>query len=184
MAFSLLRPQNNTRFMDKKTAITQELPHLMRYARALKRDVTAADDLVQDCVGRALAKLDLFQAGTNMRAWLFTILHNIHRQDLRTASRRIKTSVMDEVIENQHGTQATQGGGLIIRDLHQAMGQLPEEQREVLLLIGLDDMSYKEVSEVLDIPVGTVMSRLSRGRERLKKLMDGEEKAATLRSVK
>jgi len=70
LAFSLLRPQNNTRFMDKKTAITQELPHLMRYARALKRDVTAADDLVQDCVGRALAKLDLFQAGTNMRAWL------------------------------------------------------------------------------------------------------------------
>tara|TARA_B100000315_G_C14594823_1_gene598255 strand:- start:329 stop:841 length:513 start_codon:yes stop_codon:yes gene_type:complete len=170
--------------MDKKQAITQELPHLMRYARALKRDATAADDLVQDCVGRALAKLHLFQAGTNMRAWLFTILHNIHRQDLRTASRRIQTSVMDEVIENQHGTAATQGSALIMRDLHQAMGHLPDEQREVLLLIGLEDMSYKEVSEVLEIPVGTVMSRLSRGREKLKRLMEGEELAPVLRSVK
>ena len=170
--------------MDKKKAITEELPHLMRYARALKRDTTAADDLVQDCVGRALAKLHLFQAGTNMRAWLFTILHNIHRQDLRTASRRIQTSVMDEIVENQHGTPAIQGGALIIRDLHQAMGCLPDEQREVLLLIGLEDMSYKEVSEVLDIPVGTVMSRLSRGREKLKRLMEGEEIAPNLRSVK
>jgi RNA polymerase sigma-70 factor, ECF subfamily len=97
--------------MDKKSALIEELPHLMRYARALKRDVTAADDLVQDCVGRALAKLNLFEAGTNMRAWLFTIMHNIHRQDLRTASRRIQTSVMDEIVENQHGTTATQGGG-------------------------------------------------------------------------
>ena len=170
--------------MTKKQAITQELPHLMRYARALKRDATAADDLVQDCVGRALAKLHLFQAGTNMRAWLFTILHNIHRQDLRTASRRIQTSVMDEVVENQHGTAATQGNSLMIRDLDQAMGYLPAEQKEVLLLIGLEDMSYKEVSEVLDIPVGTVMSRLSRGREKLKRLMEGEELAPVLRSVK
>jgi RNA polymerase sigma-70 factor, ECF subfamily len=170
--------------MDKKSALIEELPHLMRYARALKRDVTSADDLVQDCVGRALAKLDLFESGTNMRAWLFTIMHNIHRQDLRTASRRIQTSVMDEIVENQHGTTATQGGALTIRDLDQAMGHLPEDQRKVLLLIGLEDMSYKEVSEVLEIPLGTVMSRLSRGREKLKRLMDGEEIAQTLRSVK
>jgi RNA polymerase sigma-70 factor, ECF subfamily len=80
--------------------------------------------------------------------------------------------------------QQPKGGALTIRDLDQAMGHLPEDQRKVLLLIGLEDMSYKEVSEVLEIPVGTVMSRLSRGREKLKRLMDGEEIAPTLRSVK
>lgn len=169
--------------MNKKEALTQELPHLMRYARALKRDFVAADDLVQDCVQRALAKLNQFQSGTNMRAWLFTILHNVHRQDLRTSSRRISTTVMNEIVENQHGTAATQNGALIMRDLNEALGKLAEDQREVILLVGLEDMSYKQVSEILDVPVGTVMSRLSRGREKLKRLMDGEETGHRLRSV-
>ena len=169
--------------MDKKQALVQELPHLMRFARALKRDVTAADDLVQDCVQKALPKLHQFQSGTNMRSWLFTILHNVHRQDLRTSSRRISTTVMDEAHENRHGTEANQNGALMIRDLHDALGQLQDEQREVVLLVGLEDMTYKQVAEILDIPVGTVMSRLSRGREKLKRLMDGEETGPRLRSV-
>ena len=168
--------------MNKKQAVVEALPHLMRYARALTRNATAADDLVQDCVHRALSRLHLFAEGTNMRAWLFTILHNIHRQGLRANARRTDTAVLDDSVTSTHGIEASQPMALAIGDLHEALGRLPEDQRQVVLLVGLEDLSYKEVSEILDIPMGTVMSRLSRGREKLKSLMEGEIGAA-LRSV-
>ncbi|NQV55154.1 MAG: sigma-70 family RNA polymerase sigma factor [Rhodospirillales bacterium] len=169
--------------MDKRTALKDALPHVMRYARALTRDPDLAEDLLHDCVARALDKLHQFQAGTNMRAWLFTILHNIHLQNLRGASRRPRTDQLDDEISGRIGVDGDQDDKLAIRDFDRALARLPEDQKQVILLIGLEDMSYQETATILDIPVGTVMSRLSRGREKLRNDMDGKLKPA-LRSVK
>ena len=168
--------------MDKRTALVAELPHLTRYARALTRDADAAEELVQDCASRALSRLHLFQAGTNMRAWLFTVLHNLHRQNLRKMHRRPASSQMSEEIENRLAAVDDATQRLAVRDLDRAMAELPEEQRQVVLLIGLEDMSYQETATVLDIPVGTVMSRLARARERLRRAMEGQGQPR-LRSV-
>ena len=169
--------------MDKRKAVIAELPHLLRYARALKRDTQAADDLMQECVYRALSKLHLFAAGTNMRAWLFTVLHNIHIQDLRRGGRGPGFQPLDYEAEIASRQPARQDDRLALRDLDRALGQLADEQREVVLLVGLEDMSYKQAAEILAVPVGTVMSRLSRGRENLRRAMeDGAQPA--LRRVK
>ena len=169
--------------MDKRKDLTDQLPHLMRYARMLTRDADDAADLVQDCVGRALSRLDQFEGGTNMRAWLFTILHNLHRQGLRTLARRPRTVEMTDELTNRVGTKATQTDKLTLRDLDRALEKLNDDQRQVVLLVGLEDMSYRETADILEVPVGTVMSRLSRGRENLRRLMDGESETI-LRSVK
>jgi RNA polymerase sigma-70 factor (ECF subfamily) len=168
--------------MDKRAALIDQLPHLMRYARALKRDTDAADDLVQDCVHRALSRLHLFQAGTNMRAWLFTILHNIHVQDVRKQARAVDRTAFEDGFENRQASEPEQMGQLTARDLERALDRLSDEQRAVVLLVGLEDMSYREAADILGVPVGTVMSRLARGRERLRRIMDGEGEPL-LRSV-
>jgi len=167
--------------MDKRNALMTELPHLMRYSRALTRDADAADDLLQDCVSRALSKLHLFKQGTNMRAWAFTVMHNIHAQNMRRLGRRMDKTSLEPEMEERHGTDASQMDTMALRDLDRALGRLTDDQRAVVLLVGLEDMSYAETAEILEIPVGTVMSRLARGRERLKKIMDGQE--PMLRSV-
>lgn len=168
---------------DNRQAITAELPRLRRYARALLKDAAAADDLVQDCVERALDRIHLFRDGTNLRAWLFTIMHNTHVNALKRLNRRTDTQPLDPAIENRHAAPPTQDQGLAIRDLEAALARLAAEQREVVLLIGLEGMSYKETAEIVGVPVGTVMSRLARGRERLRRLMDPES-ARGLRKVK
>lgn len=155
--------------------IAAELPRLRRYARALLKDASAADDLVQDCLERALSRTHQFRAGTNLRAWLFTIMHGIHVNALHRHNRAADTAPLDPGVENRHATPPAQHGGLALRDLANALGQLSFEQREVVLLIGLEGMTYRETAEILDIPLGTVMSRLARGRERLRQLMEGEE---------
>ncbi len=163
--------------MDQRKAIAAELPRLRRYARALQRDPGAADDLVQDCVERALSRLHLFRPGTNLRAWLFTILHNIHvnsvRGEIRAAERVVAST--DGEIPIEGVTDPSQSHSLELRDLSRALDALTEEQRQVILLIGLEDMSYRDASEILGVPVGTVMSRLSRGRDRLRILTNREE---------
>jgi RNA polymerase sigma-70 factor, ECF subfamily len=148
-----------------------EIPRLRRYARALTRDAVRADDLVQSCLARALAKSHLWQPGTDLRAWLFTILHNQHVNDVRRAVREGINVPMDDVAPVLT-VPSTQGASLQLRDLDRAMARLPEEQRQVLLLVGLEGMRYEEVATVLDVPVGTVRSRLSRGRDMLRYLMD------------
>ena len=147
-----------------------EIPRLRRYARALTRDATRADDLVQSCLARALAKSHLWQPGTDLRAWLFTILHNQHVNDVRRAVREGISVPMDDAAPVLT-VPSTQGASLQLRDLDRAMARLPEEQRQVLLLVGLEGMRYEEVATVLDVPVGTVRSRLSRGRDMLRYLM-------------
>jgi RNA polymerase sigma-70 factor (ECF subfamily) len=153
--------------------IEAELPRLRRYARALVRDVVGADDLVQDCLTRALGKLHLWREGTDLRAWLFTILHNQYVNYVRRSVRNGPTMTFAgiDLLRNQPANQAA---GLELRDLDRAIGQLIAEQREVILLIGLEGMSYGDASALLGVPIGTVRSRLSRGRLALRELMDVE----------
>jgi len=148
-----------------------ELPRLRRYARALTRDVSRADDLVQSCLTRAVAKQHLWQPGTDLRAWLFTILHNQHVNDVRRSVREgVSVAVEDMTPVLTAGSNAI--AALELRDLEAAIARLPQEQRQVILLVGLEGMRYEEVALILRVPVGTVRSRLSRGREQLRRLMD------------
>jgi RNA polymerase sigma-70 factor (ECF subfamily) len=151
--------------------IQDEIPRLRRYARALTRDINAADDLVQDCLTRALSKIHLWQEGTDLRAWLFTILHNQYVNHVRRAVREGQAVGLSDA-EPLLTSAPNQGKRLELRDLERAIAKLPEEQRSVLLLVGLEGMRYEEVAAVLDVPVGTVRSRLSRGRDTLRQLMD------------
>jgi len=155
------------------------VPRLRRYARALTGDSHRADDLVQDTLERALAKFYLWRHGSDLRAWLFTIMHNVFVNQLK-ARREL---ALDEALE-QGLPSAPQSDPLELRDLDAALRRLPPEQREVLLLVGLEQLSYAEVSKALSIPVGTVMSRLSRGRERLRLVMSGTATATNLKVVK
>jgi len=155
---------------DIHRSIEAEIPRLRRYARALARDMTAADDLVQDCLARALSKLHLWQEGTDLRAWLFTILHNQYVNQVRRAVRE-GTAVGLSETEPLLTRAPQQGRRLELRDLERAMTKLPEEQRAVILLVGMEGMRYEEVAEILDVPVGTVRSRLSRGRDALRRLI-------------
>jgi len=160
--------------------ITEQIPRLRRYARALTADRTSADDLVQDTLERAWGKFYMWRRGSDMRAWMFSIMHNTFINHIR--KNQVTTVSMDEdALEVP--TRATQNDALEMRDLASAIVKLPCEYREVVLLIGLEEMSYEEVAQVLNIPMGTVMSRLSRGRERLRILMAGES-APVLRRVK
>jgi len=153
--------------------IAVHIPNLQRYARALVRDVVDADDLVQECLTRALAKLHLWREGSSLRAWLFTILHNQYVNNVRRSIRSGTTVEFDEATDLPLKLPATQEKRLELRDLDRALGQLPAEQRAVILLIGLEGMPYCDVATALGIPVGTVRSRLSRGRDTLRRLMDG-----------
>jgi len=162
--------------------ITEQIPKLRRYARALTGDRTSADDLVQDTLERAWGKLHMWRSGSNMRAWMFSIMHNTFINQIR--KNKVATVSIDEDALDVP-TRATQDDALEMRDLVSALTKLPDEYREVVLLIGLEQMSYEEVSQVLEIPLGTVMSRLSRGRERLRTLMAGTtESVPVLRRVK
>jgi RNA polymerase sigma-70 factor, ECF subfamily len=162
------------RMSDIHQEIAVHIPNLRRYARALVRDVVAADDLVQETLTRAIAKLHLWREGSSLRAWLFTILHNQYVNDVRRSIRSGTTVGFDDVTDLPLRLPATQEKCLELRDLDRALGRLPAEQRAVILLIGLEGMPYGEVATALGIPVGTVRSRLSRGRDALRRLMDGD----------
>jgi RNA polymerase sigma-70 factor (ECF subfamily) len=159
-----------------------EIPRLRRYARALTRDVSRADDLVQSCLTRAVAKQHLWQPGTDLRAWLFTILHNQHVNDVRRSVRE-GVSVAVEDVAPMLTVNSNAIAALELHDLEAAIARLPQEQRQVILLVGLEGMRYEEVAVILGVPVGTVRSRLSRGRDQLRRLMDIEvEEAAAPRA--
>jgi RNA polymerase sigma-70 factor (ECF subfamily) len=156
--------------------LQNEIPRLRRYTRALTRDPARADDLVQSCLARAIAKEHLWEPGTDLRAWLFTILHNQNVNEIRRSMREgVVVAVEDGAPVLTVASRA--GASLQLRDLERAIRLLPEEQRQVILLVGLEGMRYEEVAAVLDIPIGTVRSRLSRGREMLRRLMDLKEES-------
>ncbi|MEI6720486.1 MAG: RNA polymerase sigma factor [Betaproteobacteria bacterium] len=166
--------------MDEAHRIVELIPRLRRYARALVSDRARADDLVQDTLERAWNKFHLWRPGSDLRAWLFTVMHNVHVNQVRAS--RDHAMLDDEGPEM--AVAAVQGASLEIRDLERALAVLSPEQREVLLLIALEDMSYAEVAAMLDIPIGTVMSRLSRAREKLRALMHGTPMTVRLQVVK
>jgi RNA polymerase sigma-70 factor, ECF subfamily len=153
--------------------LEEQIPRLRRYARALTRDVTRADDLVQSCLVRAVAKQHLWEPGTDLRAWLFTILHNQHVNDVRRSVREGTTVELEEA--PQLIVPSNVIPTLELRDLERAIGKLPPEQRQAILLVGLEGMAYEEAAAVLQVPVGTVRSRLSRGRDQLRRLMGVDE---------
>jgi len=156
--------------------LENEIPRMRRYARALTRNTAKADDLVQSSLVRALEKQHLWQPGSNLRAWLFTILHNQHVNDVRHSLRQGLVGPVEDA-EPAWSVEPVADASLQLRDLQQAINALSHEQREVLLLVGLEGMRYEQVATILDIPVGTVRSRLSRARTTLRLLMDGAETA-------
>jgi RNA polymerase sigma-70 factor, ECF subfamily len=155
-----------------------QIPRLRRYARALTRDLSRADDLVQNCLARALAKEHLWEPGTDLRAWLFTILHNQHVNDVRRLVREgIVVSIED--VTSSLSALPTIEASLNLKDVEQAIATLPKEHREVILLAAREGMRYDEMAEALGVPIGTVRSRLSRARTRLREVMGIGEIAAT-----
>jgi RNA polymerase sigma-70 factor, ECF subfamily len=165
---------------DQAALIESHIPGLRRFARALLRgDRERADDLVQDSLERALSRWHLRRAESGVRGWLYTILYNRFLNDLGRRKRFGGYDPLTEVGEDElPGVEGGQHSALEHRDFLRAFAKLPEEQRAVLLLIGVEDFSYDEAARALGIPIGTVMSRLSRGRERLRRLMSGERNGA------
>jgi RNA polymerase sigma-70 factor (ECF subfamily) len=159
------------------------IPALRRYARSCLRDRAAADDLVQDCLERAVGRWHQRRRDGDARTWIFTILHNLAVSRLRQQARRGWPVALDAVDAAAASTPPGQEEGLRQRDLMAALAGLPEDQRCVLLLVSVEGLSYAEVAAVTGVPVGTVMSRLSRGRDRLARLLDLSERPV-LRRVK
>jgi len=167
---------------DYEPRIEQHIPRLRRYARALTGERAAADDLVQDTLERAWTKLRLWRPGSDLRAWLFTVMHNVYVNQVRARASQPPRAHDDEALNIPD--RARQTDMLEVRDLDIVLSALPEEQREVLLLVALEQLTYEETARALGIPIGTVMSRLSRARERLRRLMVGMPEAAGLRVIK
>jgi len=162
--------------------VEQEIPRLRRYARALTRSSDRADDLVQDTLVRALTKGHLWQPGTDLRAWLFTIMHNQFVNTLRREVHEVTSVDIEHVSSTLTATTDPTARRQLI-ELDRALARLPGEQREVVLLVGLEGMSYESVAEILGVPIGTVRSRLSRGRERLRELTGRDREPHAARDV-
>jgi RNA polymerase sigma-70 factor, ECF subfamily len=166
----------------------QWIPRLRRYAIALTGNREAADDLIQDTLERAWRKRGLWQPGSDLRAWLFTVMHNVHVNGVRSIR------PMESLDDNEQGADRADAmpaagsadSGVVLSELRAALARLSDEHRQVILLVGLEQMSYAEAASVLDVPIGTVMSRLARGRERLRRLLarDTEAGSTGLRRVK
>jgi RNA polymerase sigma-70 factor, ECF subfamily len=165
-------------FLDE---LERNVPALRRYARALTRNIDRADDLVQDCLERAISRRGLFQPRGPLRPWLFTMLTNLHRNSLRGERRRGEAIDLDSVPEL--ATPAPQPGHLALAELARAIETLPLDQKEALLLVTLEGLPYAEAAAILQIPTGTLMSRLGRARATLRTLT-GTPAEPHLRTVK
>lgn len=153
--------------------LTDHIPSLRRYARVLTGDAWAADDLVQDTLERACSKWRLWVAGSDLRAWLFTLMHNVFINQARRSIRQANAGATVNIDDVENELAAPEAGTAQGMDLQRCLLRLPEDQRVVLLLVSLEDMSYEEVAKITAVPLGTVMSRLSRARARLRELMEG-----------
>tara|TARA_R110000787_G_scaffold86057_5_gene183177 strand:- start:9249 stop:9794 length:546 start_codon:yes stop_codon:yes gene_type:complete len=149
--------------------IEEQLPSIRRYAHALERNPHAAEDLIQDCVERALSRQEQFQPGTNLRTWMFTIMHNLQCDRKRKDVRRGVHVPLEEWSDGA-STNGDQLGSLEMRDFRRAFAKLDARDQQIMILIGMEGMAYEEAAEVLEIKVGTVKSRLFRARERLREI--------------
>lgn len=159
-----------------------QIPSLRRYARVLTGSPDEADDLVRDCLARAWSRVHLWQEGSDLRKWLFAIMHNQYVNSVRRSARTPPTVTFDDV-EPSLAQRDQSTDVLHVRDLKVAFEKLPADQRQVLALVSLEGMSYQEVALMLDVPLGTVMSRLHRARQKLRKVL-GMSNAVSLRAVK
>jgi RNA polymerase sigma-70 factor (ECF subfamily) len=160
-----------------------EIPHLRRYARALTRDPDLADDLVQTCLERSLSRFHMWKPSRRLRPWLFTIMHNLHVDMVRHRARRGLSVALDELADPP-AEPAGQEASVNVRAVLDEIDNLPLEQRDVLILVGVDELSYAEAADVLSIPLGTLMSRLHRGRTRLREKLGMAASGPAIRRVK
>ena len=154
--------------------LQEQIPRMRRYALSLTRNHDRADDLVQSALVRAIAKQHLFKPGTNLRAWLFTLLHNQHVNEVRRGVNQGISIDLEDASKDLVAVADTSAPRQL-KELDEAIGRLPIEQRQVILLVGLEGMAYEEVAAILMVPIGTVRSRLSRGRAALRQLMGMDE---------
>ena len=166
-----------------RTNLIAEIPHLRRFARSLCGDASLADDLVQDCIERALKKSHLYDAAKPLRAWLYAVLRNIHVSNWRSNVKHTSSKNIDDLIDGEGATRAEQEDNFSTSLITEALDKLPAQQREVLVLISLEEVSYKQASEIIGVPIGTIMSRLSRARSLLKDILE-ERGTTVLRRVK
>jgi RNA polymerase sigma-70 factor (ECF subfamily) len=167
------------KFLDE---IEECVPALRRYARALTRNADRADDLVQDCLERAIRKQALWRPTGSLQSWLFRILLNIYRNDLRSQRRRSDQVPLDMMIV-EPAVAPAQPGRIALAEMAKAIDTLPGDQREALLLVVLEGQSYSDAADILSIPIGTLMSRLGRARAALR-LLTGAGDEPRLRTVK
>ncbi len=159
-----------------------EIPHLRRYARVLARGEQEADDLVQACLERALRKIHLWQSEGKLRSWLFSIMHNLHIDGIRTLANSRPAQSLDDVAEPSQ--MANQEDRADVSTVLAAVDRLPHDLRDVLVLVAIRELSYAEAAQTLGIPEGTLMSRLNRARERLRTALGMEKPRPALRQVK
>jgi RNA polymerase sigma-70 factor (ECF subfamily) len=175
---TIINDNNCARMDDIYFRIEAEIPRLRRFARYLTRNIDDADDLVQDCLVRAMTNMEKWQRGTNLRAWLFVILRNIYINDRRRAKRW--TYASDTPLDYfGHAVPGNQESRQELFELQKAFTKLSEEHKEILFLVAIDGFAYEEAGEILAIPIGTVRSRLSRARATLKELADGTKTVKT-----
>jgi RNA polymerase sigma factor (sigma-70 family) len=162
--------------------LVAQIPRLRRYATAWLHNAADADDLVQDCIERALRRQDSLQDPARLGAWLLAILHNLHLSNLRRTRRRGPTLAVESLADDLALSAPPEDRGEI-RNFVRAMESLSEDHRQILLLVGLEGLSYREIAELLEVPIGTVMSRLARARERLRIALEGGDDR-TVRSIR
>lgn len=160
-------------------SLQSQLPALRRYALALTRDPDRADDLVQDCMVRALSNARRFEAGTNLRGWLFTVLHNLFCDDLRCRQRQ-GSQVPLEDWQDRLSEPASQGMIINLREVGYSFARLDPEQQTLLFMVGVEGESYAKVAQHFDTAVGTIKSRLNRARTQLRRQQHGISEAASL----
>ena len=165
------------------TQLIAELPYLRRFARSLAGDAALADDLVQDTAARAIEKQRLYDPSRPLRAWLYAILRNLFINGIRKRAQFHVVKNVDDLIDGEDAVPPEQEQGLSLRLITDALDRLPPQHREVIALVSLEEMSYRDVSEILGVPMGTVMSRLSRAREQMRRLLESRG-TLVLRRVK
>ena len=168
---------------ERKAAILAEMPRLRRYARALLRDRDSADDLVQDCLERALSRLDNWRTGENPRRWLFTIMHHLFVDQARKTKRRAEVVMLTLDDSEAMSSPAEQADSVASREIIEALQAISPERRAALVIVGIEGFSYAEAATILGIPAGTLMSRVARGREELRGLLDDVARRRSIRVV-
>jgi RNA polymerase sigma-70 factor (ECF subfamily) len=168
---------------DRRRAILEEIPRLRRYARALLRDRDRADDLVQDCLERALGHVENWRTGESPRKWLFTIMHHIFIDQKRRDKRRGEIAMMPLDGSEAMSVPADQVEGAAMREVLQALQAISPERRAAILIVSVEGFSYAEASAILGVPAGTLMSRIARGREELRTLLDNSARRRAIRVV-